>query len=169
MLAPDTMPDLDALTRAGADRPTATVLAVCPNKRALTRATRLKQQLADAIGPDAMPTWIELVRADVPGAHAPSPNRVVYARRLRSKLKAQLRLLSRKPDALLVFDNACDLPIWRGALTIHLDRDRRQLARLEPDPLLARFTHVARCLGAILPAAVHALTVRPDRSGLPKA
>jgi hypothetical protein len=166
---PRTMPEIEALRRAGAAGPGATVLAVCPNKRALARTKRLRQELADAIGNGAMPTWIELVRADVPGAHAETTDRIVYSRRLRSKIKSQLRLLRIRPDALLIFDNACDIPIPRGRTSIHLDRDSRDLARLEPDPPVARLTHAARCLCAMIPATVHALTARPDESGPSKA
>lgn len=162
---------LDAIEAAGAVGPDRTLAVVCPNRRAIRRADELRASLTNHLIAEQragdQPRWTYLVRNDVPdpGARADrQAPRVLYSRRLRSKVRCQLPFLRSPPDALIVFDNACDIPFWPGKRTVHIDRDRPNQAQLETVGVAARLAHAARCAADLLRAAWFALTVRPHES-----
>lgn len=114
------------------------------------------------------PRWIEIVRNDVPGAESELPigvsRRVVYARRLLSRLRRQVGLLLNAPDAAVVFDQDNDFPLARAPLNIHVDRRQPTKCQIESGGLAAMLSFLARWLGTVLRATVYTRTLKPYAS-----
>ncbi|MCB9845577.1 MAG: glycosyltransferase family 2 protein [Phycisphaeraceae bacterium] len=130
--SPALEPIADALRRAGALRRGGRVLGVCRRAAHVERFRALRTAVGQA-GGDGI-RWIEMVRNDVPDAHgAPDVGvrRLVYAGHRLSKLRRQWPVLLRPPRVVVVFDNDSDLPVIRGAWTLHTGVRHPGQARLE--------------------------------------
>jgi len=149
---PEPEPIALALDRARALSPGVRIAAVCPQGEALRAMGRVRALARQATGARAGTSrdvlWTDLVRNDVPGAHegggGPGVTRIVYSKRLVSKLRRQVGLLVRPPRAVVVFDNVCDVPVVRGRWTLHVACSDPSSCRLERGGVLSLAAHAAR-------------------------
>jgi len=123
----------DALRAAGAFSPGARVAILCDRPLFADFAADMRSRLRAQLRPgEHEPHWIELARNDLP-LPPPTCHRVLYSKRLRSKLRRQLRALT----ALVVFDGAGDFPLLASCPNVHIDGPTRS-AFLEHDTLADR-------------------------------
>lgn len=150
---------MEALRQVGAGAPGARVAVLCKHPDSLRWSAELR---ARAAGEGAI-EWIEVVRDDVPGAreHAEGVKRIVYSRRLRSRLWRQAPLVKRSPAAVVVFDQTNDVPLLRGRWNIHIDRKWPDVAQVERDGLGQRAAFLRRWIWTTLRCAWYAMRVRP--------
>lgn len=142
---PKTEDVLVGLDRIGALRRGMEVAVMCPNEACLAWAGELRQRTREWLEGQGragdFPRWVFVVRHDVPDAseeesgphphpHGPA-ERVVYSGRLRSKARRQARWLLSGPRAVVIFDQACDFPLLRGAYDVHVDRRKPEAAQIE--------------------------------------
>lgn len=167
------IPDAEALCpaadRIGLLRPGAVLALLCSDRRSLEWARRVRAHLRvyAARHERPLPRFIEIVRNDVPGAHAAPPagvERVVYARRWASRLRRQLALLGRRPHAAVVFDQVNDFPLLFGRRNIHIDPKDLCRCQVEKDSPGRRARFLAAWALTALRCAVYTARLRPSRS-----
>ncbi len=160
---PPKQPVIDALRRAGALRAGACVAVMCRHPDSLRWAAEIRRLAGEHGAKDVR--WVDVVRNDVPGAHEASAQagaeRLVYAPRLLSRLRRQLPLLRRRPDAVIVFDQTNDMPLLAGRHNIHIDRKWPEVAQVERDGFAPRAAFLARWLGTTIRSIIYAARVRP--------
>lgn len=123
----------DALRQVGAFKVGAKVAILCDRPLFAEFAAGMRSELrATLLAGEHEPTWIELARNDLPLPPV-TCRRVLYSKKLRSKLRRQLGGLT----ALIVFDGAGDFPLLSSCPTVHIDGPWR-VAQVEQDPLGAR-------------------------------
>ncbi len=150
MQIPGAEPLADALKKAGADRPGASVVLCCPNRKALEAAAALRESAKDA---GISPRWIELVHNRVPDAHEDAGGdvqRVAYSENKRSRIRRQLPLLFKRPVACVVFDHENDFPLTPASRAVHIDTSKPDAAVVEDQPLGARIACMARIARTML-------------------
>lgn len=144
----------EALRSVGADRPGARLAVVCPTRRILREALRLRSRVR-RLG--LSPGWVLVASSDAVGARllerlegraapggARGPGRAVggaggaedirlvrYGPRLRSKLKRQMECVLRPPSAWVMIDGRSDLPLVRCARMLHVETRLPGKARSE--------------------------------------
>ncbi len=111
------------------------------------------------------PRWIEVVRNDVPGAETPPPEgvarRVVYSRRLISRLRRQIGTFLNAPDAVVVFDQDNDFPCLRAPFNIPIDRRQPGRCQVERGGPIAGLAFLRRWALTALRAILYASRLRP--------
>lgn len=144
----------DALRQVGAFKPGSRVAILCDRPLFADFARDMRQELRTTLKPgEHEPHWIELARNDL--ALPPSTcERILYSKRLRSKLRRQLKDLT----ALVVFDSAGDFPLLASCPNVHIDGPTRA-AFVEDDSLLDRLRFTARWIAT----AFRAWRFRPAR------
>lgn len=135
---------MGGLDRVGALRRGRVVAVMCPNEACLSWAEELRVRTGEWLAGQGrvgdVPRWVYFVRNDVPGAQddpddpgGPSGpvERAVYSTRWRSKFRRQAKWMVFAPRAVVVFDQACDFPLFRGAYDVHVDRRRPEVAQID--------------------------------------
>ena len=160
---PPKRPVIDALREAGALRPGACIVTLCRHPDSIRWAAELRRLAGEHGATDVR--WVDVVRHDVPGAHdpanEPSVERIVYAPRFLSRLRRQMPLLRGRPDAVIVFDQTNDMPLFKGRHNIHIDRKWPEVAQVERDGVGPRAAFLARWLATTVRCVVYAMRVRP--------
>ncbi len=109
------------------------------------------------------PTWIPIVRNDVPN---PPEGATLYGRHRGSRLKKQWHVLLRRPRAVVVFDQVNDFPVLLCApWTIHVDSKKPDVAQIERDGWLARLGFAWQWMTARPKLLRYARTVKPFTAG----
>jgi GT2 family glycosyltransferase len=167
---PPAVPVMQAFDQVGAWNPGATVLVMCSHPESIKWADdlrlRVRYALSDAGRLADAPTWVYLVRDDVPDpeSHGPAierPERIVFEATRGSKWAAQQPMLHSPPAAVVVFNQHNDFPLLRSKANIHIDQRRPGVAQVEEDGFGPRLSFVRRWLGTALRCAVYSLRVRP--------
>lgn len=159
----------EALAGVEALDPEAEVVVLCTRAGTRAWARELREEIDRFIKTRpglAQPRWTLMIRNDLPDAREPDEPgvRVVeYSGKLRSKLRRQVPMLLRPPQAVVVFDQNNDVPLYRGRWNIHIDRKWPNLAQAERDGLIPRAAFWARWAFTAARALVYSATVRPYR------
>lgn len=166
---PPKLPVAEALDAAGALHPGASIALCCNSPRLQAAAADLRRRIDAFLAARARsadrPRWIEIARNDVPPTgDTPADERIVYSRRLRSKLLRQVPLLRRRPTAVVVFDQTNDFPLLCGGRNIHIDLKWPDQAQVERDGLGPRLAFMARWLPTALRSLWYVALLRPYRS-----
>lgn len=162
---PAAMPVIEALREAGALTSEATVAVLCNQRDSMAWFAALVEHVrAETKGNG--PRLVPVVRNDVRGAPADGADgaggAVVYGKRLRSRLKKQLRMLRLRPRACVVWDSNNDFPIWTGTpFTLHIDTRKPTMAQLERDGWGTRLAFIAKWIPAWFRLNRYAATVEP--------
>jgi GT2 family glycosyltransferase len=157
---------VEQLNTIGAMRGNQTIAVLCPSTDAVRWADELRGTVeADAVASGDGPRWVYVIRNDVnlEGCSTDEVERVIYSRRLRSKLFRQLAFV-RRPRAVVVFDQTNDFPLLRGRHNVHIDRKWPGQAQVERDGLGPRLAFGVRWGATCLASVWYALTVRPYKS-----
>ena len=162
---PSPIPVQEALDKAGALKPGARIVVICNHPEAIERARRLREHVVSARPGADRADWVELVRSDLPGAGGGGGGggfeRLLYSPSWRSRLVRQLPLLRRPPRAVVVFGQACDVPLLRGRFNVHVDPDKPTMAQLERDGFGPKLRFLLRWTATACRCVVYSLTVRP--------
>ncbi|MBC7833504.1 MAG: glycosyltransferase family 2 protein [Phycisphaerales bacterium] len=170
---PSAVPVIEALREAGALRAGASVAVIMCLPWAQQWAEALRKQVREELAQgkgqpgEGEPQWTYVQRNDVEEApvalRAPGEpaTKVVYGRRLRSRLKQQARFLLRPPTAAVVFEQSSDFPLIRGKWNIHIDQKKPSVVQLERDGLALRLAFLRRWIGTALRARRYARRVEP--------
>jgi hypothetical protein len=168
-----------AVERAGLLVPGSRIAILCNDARSLrwSEGVRNAIRICAAKRGRPVPTFVEIVRNDVPGAETAAPagvERVVYSARRRSRLRRQLPLSRRRPRGVVVFEQVNDFPLLFGGWNIHVDPKTPDRCQIEEDGPAVRAAFLLRWLGTCVRCAVYAAGVRPFRStekygGFPRA
>lgn len=136
--APERHPVSKLLATHAGRRPIAIIIA---DPRGLEHARALRARFPEV-------SFLEIIRNDIRGSHAPNSGvrRIVYSRRLRSKMRRQLALLLHPPAAAIIFDQISDFPLLRSPRTLHIDTSDPEHAALEPAGLRRTATLLCRWL-----------------------
>jgi GT2 family glycosyltransferase len=160
----------EALEAAGALRPGARVAVLCTIPGACGWAGKLREHVRAWLARHGRegdePQWVDVVRNDLEheAAQDPKVQRIVYSRRLRSRLLRQWPLLRRPARAVVVFDQTNDFPLLRGAHNLHIDLKWPTQGQLERDGLLPRLGFLAGWVPLGFRVVFHSLLVRPYKS-----
>lgn len=164
---PRPLPITRVLEKVSGPRRSVHIALVCPTRPAWRASRQFRNDLEESLRNEANPAsirWTELVCEDVPASHrAPvgsKTRRIVYSRRLRSRLWRQFPLLLRPPTLVVVFDRQCDLPLLTGRWTAQVDPAEPASARLERDDIIARLRFLIRLAGTAVRASIFGRTVR---------
>ncbi len=166
--SPSFEPIMEALEKHGLLSPDRQIAVVCNRSECLDWSRELREQIdaSQAAGghSEQRPRWLEIVRNDVPDAEtakgASDSDRLIYSHRRRSKLRRQMDLRG-GPQALVVFDNDCDFPLFRRGVNVHIDRRREGECQIEPFGIRTRIAFAWRWSITALRAAVYLITLRP--------
>ncbi len=169
----DPSPPFEPLEEAFAERgllaPNRKIAVVCNRPESLGWSIELRSRLdesqAAAGRADERPRWLEIVRNDLPDAETATgvkgAERLVYSGRRRSKLRRQLRQLTDRPDAVVIFENDCDFPLLTSGVNVHIDRRRLGECQVEDFSLAGRTSFACRWLATSLRAAWYLATLKP--------
>ena len=158
-----------ALGEAGLLRSGARIAVLCSHRRSLEWSDQVRAAAhAQATRQGKpKPMFVEIVRNTVPGAHeapAPGVERVVYSARKRSRLRRAGGLISRRPDAAVLFDQGNDFPLPFGRLNVHIDTKSMDKCQVERDTLGGRSRFTLAWLRTCARCAAYILRLRPFRS-----
>lgn len=158
-----------ALERAGLLDPQARIAFLCCDPRSLrwSEAFRGAVRTHAARRGKPQPTFVEIVRNDVPGAEQAAPaevERILYSARWRSRLRRQLSLLRRRPRAAVVFEQVNDFPLLCGGWNIHSEPRSPERCRIERDGPGVRAAFTLRWIRTALRCGLYAARLRPFRS-----
>jgi len=145
----------------------ATTIAVeVPRADVLTQAEALI-----AANADLGLRWVLLVSNRVPGfEHGPDAARasaagasevIVYGPRWRSKARKQAALVRVRPRAVVVFDQASELPVLPTGLNLHIDTKSPGVAQVDLESTLQRVRLAAGLVSTAWRALGFCLRVRP--------
>lgn len=159
-----------ALEEAGLLRNDARVAILCADERSLEWAVRLRAMIRvyAAKHKTGAPSFVEVVRNTVPGAHDEAPagvDRVVYAPRWASRVRRMAGLVRRRPDAAVVFDQTNDFPLVFGRVNVHIDSKALGECRVERVTPGARLKFLGAWVRTAGRCAVYVLRLRAFRSG----
>lgn len=167
-----------AAERIGLFRSGARIGFLCGDARSLGWAERVRSGLRAHAEERGLPVprFVEIVRNTVPGAEGAPPagvERVVYAGNWKSRVRRNLDLLGKRPDAAVVFEQLNDFPLLFGKHNVHMDPKDLAQCQIESDRPLARTAFVGRWLATCLRCAWYVTTLKPFRSpekygGFPK-
>ncbi len=162
---PPGMPTVEALAKAGVLPGGGRVAVLCNSAGALRHFADLRRIVSSHVRatPGAIePTWIPIVRNDVPDAPAGA---MLYGSHRGSRLKKQWHTLLKRPCAVVVFDQVNDFPVLLCApWTIHIDSKKIENAQIERDGWLRRLGFMWQWLRARPRLLRHAQTVTPFAS-----
>lgn len=136
-----------------------------------TLRARLAGEFIAAGRSSEMPKWRVVLReGDAVSAHggdAPmgGDSRVPilrYRPTRTGKLRAQLAFWKRRPNAVVVIDDACEFPLLLGASTLHVSSGDLSMATVEPGGLGALAALVGPWLRAMVRALFHGVVIRRD-------
>jgi len=167
-----------AAARIGLFKPGARLAFLCNHPDSLEWAKRVRAHLRVYAARQELPlpTFIEIVRNTLPGAEDTPPagiERVVYAGNWKSRIRRNLDLLSRRPDAAVVFEQVNDFLLLFGRRNIHIDPKSLLTCQVEKDLPAQRLRFVGQWLRTCLRCAVYVRKLKPFRSsekygGFPK-
>lgn len=168
-----TVPEVEALCpaveRVGLLAADARLAFLCNDRRSLEWAQRMRAliRVYAARRGLPLPRFVEIVRNTVPGAEATPPagvERVVYSRRWRSRIRRNLGLTSRRPDAAVVFEQVNDFPLLFGRRNFHVDPKRLDRCQVEKDLPGVRLRFLGAWLLTCVRCGLYLATLRPFRS-----
>jgi hypothetical protein len=166
-------PIIDALRKAGALRPGATVAALCalPGSIEAADAIRLHIHSLRKNAPEAAePRWVYCIRNNVAELEedarpAPPPAaRIIYGGRWPSRLRRQFTLWHYRPAAVIVFDQTNDFPALAGGWNVHTDLRSPLMGQLERDGVRRRARFLFKWCATVIRCMVFARTVKPYTS-----
>ena len=148
---------------------------LCSDRRSLRWAMQVRSviRVRAAQKNKNPPRFLEVVRNDVPGAHDAPPagvSRMAYApRRLSRLVRRPWKMLLRRPDAAVVFEQVNDFPLPAGQYNIHidprtLDTDQIGACQIEPDGFGLRMQFFWRWVRTALRCCVYIASLKPYRS-----
>jgi hypothetical protein len=170
---PTPEPVMDSLRKAGVLKKGKRIAVLCSAHPSVGWADQLRAHVHHHLnigGGEAMPDWTYVVRNDVPdhGAHGEPaetrPYRLIYGARRRARLRRQYRILTQRPDLIVVYDQTTDFPAVLGKWNLHIDTRKPTTSQLERDGLAARTRFLGRWLISAMQCAVYAITVKSFRS-----
>jgi GT2 family glycosyltransferase len=158
-----------ALVDAGLLTAETRIAMLCSNPRSLEWSTRVRAavRVHAARRDSPVPTFVEIVRNDVPGAEAEPPpgvERVLYSSRNRSKARRLAGLIGARPDAALVFEQVNDFPLCFGRWNIHIDPKSLGRCQVERDTLGSRLLFLGGWLRTCARCATYVLRLGSSRS-----
>ncbi len=164
---------VDALARVGALRGEVVVIAAGRagfDAAESWRAGVVNELIASGRAGD-MPRWRVVLKQDDAGAahggDAPMSGAgrvpiVRYRPTRLGKLRAQAVFWKRRPDAVVVIDEACEFPLLLGRATLHVAQDDLSRATIEPGGLGAVVSFGVAWARTLVRSVAHGLTVRRD-------
>ncbi len=162
-------PVFEAMRRLGLLRTDARVAIVANQTDSPMWIADLKrhidEQIAERHGAGlAAPRFLPVLRNDVPN---PPADAMLYGGRWPSRLKKQLHLFARRPDAVVVFEQTNDLPVlFRGGWNLHIDQKKPTITQVERDGWLARLRFIGRWVPTAARCTLYACTIKPyQRTG----
>jgi len=160
---------LDTFRRLKLLRPGVRVAALINNGNAPKWLEALRVHLREEIAklPDperarlAVPEFLPICRNDI---HPVPPGAIVYGGHLKSKLKKQFHVWSRRPRAAIVFEQTNDFPILlRGGFNLHIDQKKPTSIQIERDGWPQRLAFLVRWLSSSVRCNRFARTITPHQ------
>ncbi|MBC7773272.1 MAG: glycosyltransferase family 2 protein [Pyrinomonadaceae bacterium] len=170
---PTPEPVMDSLRKAGVLKKDRRIAVLCSAHPSVGWADQLRHHVAQHLnvaGGEAMPAWTYVVRNDVPdhGGHGEPaetrPYRLVYGARRRARLRRQYRILTQRPDLIVVYDQTTDFPAVLGTWNLHIDTRKLTTGQLERDGFVPRMKFLSRWSAAAVRCVWYALTAKPFQS-----
>lgn len=170
---PTPEPVMDSLRKAGVLKKNRRIAVLCSSQPSVGWADQLRDHVNQHLnkgGGEEMPQWTYVVRNDVHdhGGHGEPletrPYRLIYGPRRRARLRRQYRILTQRPDLIVVYDQTTDFPAVLGKWNLHIDTRKPATGQLERDGLVPRVKFLCRWLGAATRCAWYAMRVKPFRA-----
>jgi GT2 family glycosyltransferase len=158
-------PVFDALRRLNLLRADARIAVLGSQPEAPNWIAALRTHVQGQLAPgQSAPQFLPVLRNDVAN---PPIDAILYGGHWPSRIKKQWHLFSKKPDAVVVFEQTNDLPVLlRGGWNLHIDQKKPTIAQVEKDGWTARLRFIGRWIPIAARCMYYARTIKPyQRTG----